>query len=545
MNRRNNRPGARELSSLIFVVGAWSALYGIELASVSRADMVFLYKLIYVCTAAVPPLWFSFATAFTGSKPLPHVGWVGVGVITFAHLASVLLWPATTLTWTEVSVVTVGNVSTLSLVKGPLFYAFLAYAYLFLAWGALRLAQHAISNRRNYRYQHRIVIAALLIAVIPNVAVNLNLLSTALDPTPFAFTISMLLFTAADRRYNLFMSHPLARNLAREHVIDEMGDGVLVIDRSGVVTDINPAAVASLEQTYQSISGRHLQDVSPTLYDRIERVSDETTTYHHEPTDRTYNVQVSRFGGGQKSFHGKIITLHDVTDVRQREERLAVLNRILRHDIRNGLNVVDGYAGLIADETTSYETKQDAARHIRGRTDELLELAEKIRSIEKGLDTQANQQPTELMGVLQTVIDRIDRDWPSASLSLSGPDEVQVLTCSIVEPLFHNIVENAAEHGGDAPTIDVSVTPSDEWVTIEVADDGPGIPAAELAAIESGETQLLHTSGVGLWLVTWLVRQSNGTIDFDVGDDGTTVRIRLRRVTGRQATPETVIAAVD
>lgn len=529
VRRRRDRPGATELGTLLAVVGTWSGLYAAQLAVPTTETMVSLYQLIYLCIIPVPPLWFLFASAYTGKQSLPLSGWVVAGVISLGFFLGALLWPETTLVWTDVTVVTLGQLRTLSLQKGPVFYVFIGYAYLLLLWGAVRIGRHTISKRGPLRDQNRIIALALFTTLAPNALFNAGFTSFEFDPTPFVFTISILLFVVADTQYGMFRAHPLARDVAREHVIEEMVDGVLVVDRAGIITDINPAAATALDITPRAAVGAPLGDVLPALSTRVESADSERESYYHAASDRTYDVRISSFARLRNEMRGEIVTLHDVTEARQREERLSVLNRILRHDIRNGLNVVGGFADLVVDEDTDIETRQSAAARIKDRTDELLDLAEKIRAIEKGLDRQSEHQATELMEVLRTAVDRIDRDWPAASVSLTGPDEVTVLTTPIAESLFHNLIENAAEHGGQNPMIDVRVAVADEWVTVEVTDDGPGIPPKELAAIESGETQLVHTSGIGLWLVTWLVRQSNGTIEFDVTDEGTVVSVRLRR----------------
>jgi signal transduction histidine kinase len=61
-----------------------------------------------------------------------------------------------------------------------------------------------------------------------------------------------------------------------------------------------------------------------------------------------------------------------------------------------------------------------------------------------------------------------------------------------------------------------------------VSDDGPGIPEAELETIRAGqETDLQHTSGLGLWVVTWGATLLGAEVDFDAGPEGTTVTVAL------------------
>jgi signal transduction histidine kinase len=69
-------------------------------------------------------------------------------------------------------------------------------------------------------------------------------------------------------------------------------------------------------------------------------------------------------------------------------------------------------------------------------------------------------------------------------------------------------------------------------VVIEIEDDGPGIPESELDPLAAGgETQLVHGSGAGLWIVDRVVRYSGGTVEFDSSESGTVVRLILDRAT--------------
>ena len=62
---------------------------------------------------------------------------------------------------------------------------------------------------------------------------------------------------------------------------------------------------------------------------------------------------------------------------------------------------------------------------------------------------------------------------------------------------------------------------------IAISDDGPGIPAEELNALDRGtEDPLKHTTGLGLWQLKWAVMTLGGDVSFEV-DNGTTVRIDI------------------
>jgi signal transduction histidine kinase len=95
-----------------------------------------------------------------------------------------------------------------------------------------------------------------------------------------------------------------------------------------------------------------------------------------------------------------------------------------------------------------------------------------------------------------------------------------------------NLLENAVVHTTSlSPTVEVTVRRDEETGTVEVsvADDGPGIPRQEREVLVDGqETPLDHGSGIGLWLVNWIVSESMGTVSFGENDPtGSVVTLRL------------------
>ena len=67
------------------------------------------------------------------------------------------------------------------------------------------------------------------------------------------------------------------------------------------------------------------------------------------------------------------------------------------------------------------------------------------------------------------------------------------------------------------------------WVAIEIEDNGAGIPADEIEVLTAGEeTELHHGSGIGLWVVHWVVTRYGGDLAFEhPADGGSLVRITL------------------
>lgn len=223
----------------------------------------------------------------------------------------------------------------------------------------------------------------------------------------------------------------------------------------------------------------------------------------------------------------------DITEQKQRQKRVEVLNRVLRHDLRNGMNIIEGSAERLAALADDREA-ESYARAIRDRTDELIELAAKTRVVERTLDRTGISGPVDAIEAVETVIDRVRTTHGDPVIERSLPPRAEVQSDDLLTEAIYNVVENAIEHTDRAdPTVEISVSPSDpdaETVTITVADDGPGIPEEERKLLEEEReiTQLRHASGLGLWLVDWVVTQAGGELQFEENEPrGTIVHLQL------------------
>ncbi|WP_247729368.1 ATP-binding protein [Halovivax limisalsi] len=229
----------------------------------------------------------------------------------------------------------------------------------------------------------------------------------------------------------------------------------------------------------------------------------------------------------------------DITDQKQRQKRVEVLNRVLRHDLRNGMNIIEGSAERLAALSDKPEA-ESYARAIRERTAELIDLAAKTRVVERTLDRTDVTGPVDAVEAVETAIDRVRTTYDDPAIRRSLPEGAAVQSDDLLTEAIYNVIENAIEHADGAdPTIDISVSTGDSsagTVTITIADDGPGIPDEERRLLEEEReiTQLRHASGLGLWLVDWVVTQAGGELRFEENEPrGTIVELHLPAADGR------------
>ncbi len=228
-----------------------------------------------------------------------------------------------------------------------------------------------------------------------------------------------------------------------------------------------------------------------------------------------YVVELS---GGTRRFVGIV---EDITERKRREQRLEVFNRVLRHNLRNQIDVIRSHAEVLADRQAD-----DHADRIVAAVDELAEIGTRARRTDQIMSMNERATTVDLAETLEEAIETLcpERADVSVTTDVSGAPRLQT-NKRAVQIAVESALENALEHAGSA--VGVAVEEAPNGYTLVVDDDGPGIPEDDLVPIEAGtETNLRHGRGLGLWQLRWSVDRINGELSFDT-TDGTTVRITV------------------
>jgi PAS domain S-box-containing protein len=212
---------------------------------------------------------------------------------------------------------------------------------------------------------------------------------------------------------------------------------------------------------------------------------------------------------------------------RRRDMRLLdqVLGRVLRHNLRNKLMVIQGNAEKLLDAESPDLTAP--AETILGACRSLEQVAENAQAMREIIQNREETTPMSLTEVTERAVGVVQNDFPDAGIETTFEVDPQVIAHPNLRLCIDQIVRNAIEHGsaGAMSTVTVQVLEGETGPVVEVADDGPGIPNHELHVIDQhGESALEHGSGVGLWIVDRVVEYSNATVSFSY-DDGAVVRI--------------------
>ena len=207
----------------------------------------------------------------------------------------------------------------------------------------------------------------------------------------------------------------------------------------------------------------------------------------------------------------------DITGRKSREERLQVLDRVLRHNLRNRMNVILGHAeGLQSGDDSSVVASAEA---IERAARSLLSISEQINDFEGLISQQQGKTVYDLATDLEGIVAGFRAEYPSATVRLDCPDSAFVRGSRLLPAALEEVLELAVRPGPDRADIELAVRTADDRVHIDVIDRGETIPESDFDVISREyESSTEHPDGLELWLVRWAVLISHGDIEATLGD---------------------------
>ena len=448
--------------------------------------------------------WFVFTLRYTGTGPTISRRWIA------ALTVPVLLVPL------RVGL-QASRVELPPAITGFIATVVFAYVLSLVASGCYLLFRQ---NKHDARFSLQQGLSLATIPIGSFLLWNLSSLEITATAMVVAFdtgTITVCAGLAAARyRYGLFDSIPAVGTLGKEALIEQTDDLMFVVDADEQVIQSNRIAVEKLDTTRNELLTSEIGDIVGNEIDEI--AASETVTLETSDGVRQYDSQLSAVIDPHGNRLGSILSFRDVSDREVRQQRLSVLNRVLRHNLRNQMDIVKSHAEALPDTVDEHRSSIIAA------ADDVTAYGRQAQQIDQFVSAQKYSSQVDLTQVVEAVLDRLSitdvtvtTDMPETAIITTNR---QAATSAIESPL-----ENAVTYATSSAA--VTITTTGEGYCVIISDDGPGIPVAELNALDRGtEDPLKHTTGLGLWQLKLAVMILNGDVSFEV-DNGTTVRIDI------------------
>jgi len=353
--RHESFPGSRVFPYLMLAIAEWALFAGLEAASVPLPAKLVLSKLEYLGLAATPVLFLFFAarhsgydTWIRGSRRI--AAWIP-SLTTVALVATNELhhW-----VWAEYTLGPAGSNSYV-FVHGPAYYVIAGQVYAFVIAGCVLVARSA-SHRSGARRRQAVTIllaSAFPLAVGVLYVADVSLVP-GLDLIPVSFFFTGFVFLVGIGFFRVFDLVPAARNA----LVEQTADAVIVADSDGRVVDANPTAVQWFREA-APLAGCGIGEVlapwpelrSACLGERSNRMEE---TLAEEPLLHVdAHVTAVRDPSGRPA--GCFVVLRDITkryqdelELQRANERLAAHVREIEalHDELREQAIRDGLTGL-------------------------------------------------------------------------------------------------------------------------------------------------------------------------------------------------------
>ncbi|WP_435551350.1 histidine kinase N-terminal 7TM domain-containing protein [Natrinema sp. CGMCC1.2065] len=437
---------------------------------------------------------------------------------------------------------------------GVLFWIHLGYSYLMLALVTAMIVGFLFRTRSLYRGQSAALLVGTLVAWVANGVFVVGYVD--FDTSPIGFVVTSVLYTVAILRYRLTDIVPVAR----DRVVDTVSDAIFVIDERDRVIDANPVGRSLLSAYDASPIGKSIGSLFADAPKLLESYRDLTATVESDgrelEVDGTYyDVSVTPIDDDRDRYIGWLVIVRDITErkrnevrLRRQNERLERFADVVSHDLRNPLNVADGYLDL-ARERDDPEPYLDEVDESLDRMEAIIE--DVLALARHGADV-TDPEPVSIADLAETAWETVDTG--GATLRVAS-DATVLADGDRVTRLFENLFRNAVEHGSTTPTSNaqqdavehgstspdsltvevgaIDATEDDGETGFYVADDGRGLPDGA-DVFEDGYTTNADGTGFGLSIVRGIAAAHGWTATATESEAGG-ARFEF---TGVEATPD-------
>jgi signal transduction histidine kinase len=530
LNRHRGKSGAAWFMGNIAAVVACCLSYGLALLVFDPTLRVGLEMVSFVSVCFMGPFFLAFGLDYTGRADLIRTPFFGVvGVVPIVTTGLVLSNPLHGAVWTGFQFDPLFGLATATYTIQPWGVFALLFSLGTAAVGSLLLIGAIISYGSLYR---REATAVVLSTAPPTAGVLLWVLDVGPVPQLHLTAPLMVVHVSLDLYAfvgtHMFETNPATQRAAEQTGLNTLTEPVVIVDSQSQVVNVNERAdslfshaTGGLPVPFETLAGVDLATLREAGEIDVSGSDGGTFAVSYTPLTDPSGDSV-----------GGMIILYDITEERQRKQQLAVLNRVLRHNLRNEMTVIHGFASSIADAAEDSEVQTQAGTIVRA-SDRLLSIGEQVRRFARLQERSLHAEPVPLDTVIDSLSDQFRTQYPDATVETEVivSDPHVYVQPPLLELALSNLLENALTHAtAETPVVEITVesSGSDEGgMVVTIRDGNDPIPDSEISVLREGtETPLEHGRGIGLWMVNWSLTAMNADVRYRY-DEGNVFEMSL------------------
>jgi len=535
---RRPAPGIIPLTFFLLLVSALLITSAFEHAGVSMDTRLVWMKIQYICLNGIGLSWLYFAIDYTSTHRLRHrrlpflLGLIPSAVIILAWTNEYhqLIWKGMNLLTPELGMMTDW--------RPGLFYVIgLLYQTTLLMWGIFLIQRYAKRKTHIYQVQLTLFAVGTTFPVIGLIFEILHIRPVGMiDITPFFIFLSSIFYSVAVLRFRFMDVLPVAYKA----LVRNIPDGIMILDESGLIMEINPAAEDILSKKLADTQGRLLADIWPELdqivhnnedipYAEITQVCRESQLY--------LAASMVNLKDRDGSTAGKLVSLRNITDLKnslaqehhlrasleEEMQKRSKYSHAIVHELRTPLTAIKLSGELLEEQVKEniqvslVQNIQRATVNLEQRVNEMFELARG----ESGL-IKIEPEPLDMVKIINEIINEMKPAASGQNVTLKAEIHDSRITVmgdkSRIRQILMNLIGNSLKFTKSG-TITIRTTAgSMDYFTVEVEDTGCGMDEEQTRTLFDPYSRKTTSGGsktglgIGLTLAKMFVQLHGGEI---------------------------------
>ncbi len=319
-----------------------------------------------------------------------------------------------------------------------------------------------------------------------------------------------------------FKENEKRKKVFKQHV-EKSENAMFVTDKNWVIEYVNPSFEEITKYNKEEAIGKKADIINPRnennlIYNDIQKVLNKKETWKGELTNikktgERYNAKqtITPILNSMGEVVKYVIIQEDITEKMINKQILNVLNRVLRHNLRTSLNVIEGYADIIKDDS-DYSQNRMAAGAISDRAKKIKKISNKITHIRNLITEKDKPKKFEFCDIRKII-----QSYDNYTINLEMDDNYcdnKVKYGDLFVMVFRETINNLTTSNNGEINIYVSKF-QNNIIKIELMNENSKYNKESWDIVKEGEeTQLNHTDGLGLWILYWSITAMGGFVEY-------------------------------